>query len=62
MRKEKKTKKKKQKQKKKQNTKKNTTRKKNKGGMKQTFSFFLFLGCWPLSGQNPARDKGQTTI
>ena len=39
----------------------NTTRKKNKGGMKQTL-FFLFLGCWPFSGQNPARDKGQTTI
>ena len=40
---------------------KNTSRKKNKGGMKPTFSC-LFLGCWPLSGQNPARDKGQTTI
>ena len=38
----------------------NTTRMKNKGGMKQNFSFFV-LCCWPLSGQSPAKDKGQTT-
>ena len=30
--------------------KENTTRMRNKGGMKQTFYFFV-LGCWPLSGQ-----------
>ena len=34
-------------------------RMRNKGGMKQ---LVFVLGCWPLSGQNPARDKGQTTI
>ena len=63
MRKDEKTKERqKQKKRAKKNTKrKNTSRKKNKGGMKPTFSC-LFWGCWPLSGQNPARDKGQTTI
>ena len=26
----------------------------------ETNLYFLFLGCWPLSGQNPARDtKGK---
>ena len=37
----------------------NTTRKRNKGGKDKPFISVVVWGCWPLSGQNPAREQGQ---